>query len=214
MAKIEDDKGHEQAHYRAVIKGGLKDGAIGLAAAGVGALALNRSSFTAWHRLTVPIKINIGAIIGIMSFYYGTDRASSDWAGSTGKVVEAKFKDEQWTDKAIDIFKENRWSIVGGSWVLGMLGSWLFINRQPLPFRQKIVQVRMYAQVITVGALGASVSVASIKTPSSVSVEEERERGVLREAARYRFKKDSEAGRRAQEALEHSHHRTDGSEKV
>jgi len=85
--------------------------------------------------------------------------------------------------------------------------SWLYINRQPLPFRQKIVQVRMYAQAITIGALGASFGIGKVKHPSAREAEDEKEKSILVEASRYRFKEGSEAAKKAQEALDYSHQR-------
>jgi len=73
-----------QAHFRAVIKGGARDALIAVGLYGTSYLALNRFRPALWQRMTPPIKINIGAIITLMGFFYGTDRASSDFTSLTG----------------------------------------------------------------------------------------------------------------------------------
>lgn len=106
-------------------------------------------------------------------------------------------------DQAIEWFKEHKWSAVGGAWLVGMAGSWAAISRQPLPFRQQIVQVRMYAQGITVAALFAAIAISSIHTGADDSLERQAENTQVREAANFRYKKGSEAYKQHKAAQEH-----------
>lgn len=49
---------------------------------------------------------------------------------------------------------ENRYPLLGAFWVASMAGSWIFVNRQSaMSASQKIVQARVYAQGLTLGAL-------------------------------------------------------------
>lgn len=115
----------------------------------------------------------MGTIVGLGSFAFGADKASTAWIHeNTARQGQGKAETDaerslglakgdraalrarlSTRDQAIEYFKDNKWTAVGGAWVLGMAGSWAFISRQPLPFRQQIVQVRMYAQGASVATL-------------------------------------------------------------
>ncbi|KAI8364773.1 uncharacterized protein BYT42DRAFT_506189 [Radiomyces spectabilis] len=61
------------------------------------------------------------------------------------------------TDKALRYLNDNRWSVIGGSWALSMVGAlgYSFSNKY-LSKQQKLVQARMYAQAVTIAVLMAS----------------------------------------------------------
>lgn len=48
-------------------------------------------------------------------------------------------------DALLNWAKQNRWSVVFGSWVASMAGSGAYIAASPLSFAQKLVQVRLHA---------------------------------------------------------------------
>lgn len=56
-------------------------------------------------------------------------------------------------DKALTWTKDHKFSVVIGSWLASMGGSWLYIQSQPLTFAQKLVQARVWAQGLTVASL-------------------------------------------------------------
>ncbi|MCV2423773.1 HIG1 domain-containing protein, partial [Paucibacter sp. DJ4R-1] len=57
--------------------------------------------------------------------------------------------------RALHWAKENRFGIIGMSWVTAMAisGGLVFARNRGVPFSQKIVQVRMYAQGVTIAVL-------------------------------------------------------------
>ena len=64
--------------------------------------------------------------------------------------------------RALQLAKENRWGIIGGSWLATMFGSWAVVSRNKyLTGPQKLVQARMYAQGATIAVLLVSGVMAS-----------------------------------------------------
>ena len=60
-------------------------------------------------------------------------------------------------EKFMAFGKENRYSIVGGSWIASMALALTLVGRNPyLSTQQKLVQARVYAQALTVGVLLAT----------------------------------------------------------
>ena len=60
-------------------------------------------------------------------------------------------------ERVMDWGKENRYSIVGGSWVLSMALALGLTGRNPyLSTQQKLVQARVYAQGLTIAVLVAT----------------------------------------------------------
>ncbi|KAI7953052.1 hypothetical protein MJO29_008683 [Puccinia striiformis f. sp. tritici] len=70
-------------------------------------------------------------------------------------------------DKLLGYFKEKQYEIVLGSWAASMVGSFALVAAQPMPFTQKLVQARMYAQSLTVAMILASAGLASMASSST-----------------------------------------------
>ncbi|KAI8462005.1 hypothetical protein BY996DRAFT_8384577 [Phakopsora pachyrhizi] len=202
----------EQAHYNAVLRGGTIWGATSLAGGLVGASALNRY-WAGFRGLTLPLKAFAVTSVCTFSLIIGADRASRDFEdkalsasgigweddalehslGLYDKSHELKRQRYQlMTGRArlLEHFKEYKYQYVLGSWAASMVGSFGFVATQPLPFTQKLVQARMYAQGLTVAVVLASAALASIPTSSEdgTIVEEAREK---RDNAMYKFKTGS-----------------------
>jgi len=215
----------ESSHYQAVVAGGAKSSAIGLAGWGAAALAMQRFRVPLWVHSNVPIRAALTTIVALGSFAFGADQSSTKFIAQSVDKRGVGREDEEreretgihsrdraamrarlsTRDQAIEWFKDHKWQAVGGSWVAGMGLSWLF-RSQPMPFRQQIVQTRMAAQAITVAALVAAVGVSSIRTGAD-DTDEATDNQAIRESAMYRYKKGSEADRvhkvAAKHALEH-----------
>ncbi|GAA5951421.1 hypothetical protein JCM21900_004404 [Sporobolomyces salmonicolor] len=223
MVKAKIDEQDQQAHHSAVVKGGLKSGGIALTGGAVAAVAAQRYGVRAWRGLTLPLKAFALTSITTAGFIVGADAASREfelrkYAIGSGTALEkisheqmrlereagidggkvATMKEVSTKDALIEWAKQNRWSVVFGSWVASMVGSGAYIAASPLSFAQKLVQARMVAQGLTVAILLASAGLTQIPNSQGVSDDEikrnERERGM------YAWKADSPHAQHEKEA--------------
>ncbi|KAF3941703.1 hypothetical protein ABW19_dt0202917 [Dactylella cylindrospora] len=160
-------KEEEDAHYAYVIRGGLKGGAYGLGIGGAAALLLNHR-WPFFRNLTLPFKTFFVTSSATFALIVAAENASHDFEvsrhmkSSTYQDQMAKFRAEQreqmsTTDKFMDWGRENRYKIVGASWVASMAGSLALVYRDKyLSKAQKLVQARVYAQGLTLLVLLAS----------------------------------------------------------
>ncbi|KDN51648.1 hypothetical protein RSAG8_00194, partial [Rhizoctonia solani AG-8 WAC10335] len=95
----------------------------------------------------------------------------SQWHGRTAEILRKEQEEEAAGIQALSLqgralhwAKENRFSIIGMSWVSAMAisGGLVFARNRGVPFSQKIVQVRMYAQGVTIAVLLASAGLSAI----------------------------------------------------
>lgn len=98
-----------------------------------------------------------------------SDRQQENYSDRAAQVErkERTEKERLWsqlstTDKALTYAKDNKFSVVVGSWFASMAGSWLYIQAQPLSFSQKLVQARVWAQGLTVACLIGVAAVTQI----------------------------------------------------
>ncbi|KNZ51435.1 hypothetical protein VP01_3956g1 [Puccinia sorghi] len=91
-------------------------------------------------------------------------------------------------DKLVKLLKDKKYEIVLGSWAASMIGSFGLVAAQPMPFTQKLVQARMYAQSLTVAMILASAGLTSMANFSS---NDETSEQALRTNSMYKFKKGS-----------------------
>ncbi|KAG0140075.1 hypothetical protein CROQUDRAFT_665675 [Cronartium quercuum f. sp. fusiforme G11] len=201
----------EDAHYQAVLKNGAAWGSTGLVAGMAGALTMNRY-WASFRGLTLPLKAFAVTSVATFALIIGADRGSRaydekmienagiGWGdeslerklGLTDKLEEHKrLRAERLgtRGKLLDHFKEHQYHYVLGSWAASMIGSFGFIATQPMPFSQKIVQARMYAQGLTVAVIMASAALASASTSGDEAFEEQSQD--RREGSMYKFKKGS-----------------------
>ncbi|KAL8792236.1 MAG: hypothetical protein Q9195_005192 [Heterodermia aff. obscurata] len=159
-------KEEEQEHYRATVIGGVGGGFAGLAlgAAGVYAAGVR---YPAFRQLTLPLRAFLITSAGTFSAIVSADHYSRAYEKS--RHPDEGFQDESARaraeaysrrstyEKAMQFGKEQRYKIVGGSWVASMGIALGLVGRNPyLTTAQKLVQARVYAQGLTVAVLVAT----------------------------------------------------------
>lgn len=153
------DQEELDAHYTATAIGAAKGTATALVfCTGVFTLGVKR-----WPRIK-KLPTSIKAAMWVMpvaaSYALGGELASQAFDQKMyqsqklhDEMVEANKK---WAalstkGKIVTTLSENRYEILGGSWLASMWGSWLLVDRDPIMSKaQKIVQARMYAQALTI----------------------------------------------------------------
>jgi len=155
-----------QAQQNAVIKGGVKGAAYGLATAIPASYLLHRR--WPYYRSLPPSLKALGVVM-----------VAVPWCVIEAERQSGFFEQEQWrlregyvdpreaerirfaklsaAEKVQDWADRHRYGIVGGSWALSMAASFGIIMRDPLQtMPQKIVQARIWAQGLTIAVLIAS----------------------------------------------------------
>ncbi|KZF20728.1 hypothetical protein L228DRAFT_178089 [Xylona heveae TC161] len=159
-------KEEEQAHYNAVVKGGLVGGALGLAVGGAGIWAAS-ARFPAFRSLTIPMRTFLFTSSGTFAAIINADRSSR--AFEISRHPDEQYRDESSRElqqleaqkssyeKFMDWGRENRYPIVGVSWLASMAVALGLVGRNPyLSTQQKLVQARVYAQGLTLAVLVAT----------------------------------------------------------
>lgn len=206
-AEVED-------HYQAVIKGGTRWGLTGVGGGMTAALLANRY-WSGFRALTLPLKAFAVTSIGTFSLIIGADRASRAHEDRQfDRDLDGRWNDQNLEhqlglddqdhkhhpnrpnlseslssrDKLVKLLKDKKYEIVLGSWAASMIGSFGLVAAQPMPFTQKLVQARMYAQSLTVAMILASAGLTSMANFSS---NDETSEQALRTNSMYKFKKGS-----------------------
>lgn len=160
-------KEEEAAHYRATLKGGTLGGVLGLGA-GFAAVALASQRYHFFRTLTLPLKAFLVTSSGTFSGIIAADHYSrkyeqernpldKEFAERRESQREAAAQGKSFTQRATEFAREERYKIVGGSWILSMVAAFSLVNRNKyLTGQQKLVQARVYAQFLTLGVLVAS----------------------------------------------------------
>lgn len=155
-------KEEEQAHYDAVLAGGMKWGVVGLGLSSASAYLLHRRSAN-FRRLTLPIKVFLVSAVSTFTVIVGSDQGSRGYEGRRyGSFDEteqrrAAIAKLHGMDKALAWASDNRYKVIAASWVASVAGATAVVSRDKfLSTSQKIVQVRMYAQGVTLLVLLAS----------------------------------------------------------
>lgn len=157
----EEIDGHTNATIRGAAEGALLSAAVAIPAS----LLLSRR-WASYRALPLPLKVMgtvmvIAPCLSIQAERRGLEFDRAHWTGA-GKLEldrEAAEEEARWgalTTKAKigDWATRHQYSIILGSWALSMAVAGSIISRdrhQTLP--QKIVQVRMWAQGLTIGVL-------------------------------------------------------------
>lgn len=156
-------KEEEQAHYNATLTGGATGLGIGLLVGITGVSIANRR-FQLIRNLTLPMKAFLvtssSTFVGILM----ADKASRGF--EKGRNKENFYKDRASQDQALARAndtnfqkfmtwgRENRYPIVGVSWIASMGVALQLVRRNPyLTGAQKLVQARVYAQGLTLAVL-------------------------------------------------------------
>lgn len=156
----------EDEHYSRVLQGGFTGGLIGITAGTTG-LLLGRRFSPGIRSLTIPFQAFLVSGVSVFSLIIGADRYSRNYEQSLwSKYEETMVTQSQEalspTQRFLKTFNKYRWHFIGGSWVTGMVGSMVLVNRNKyLSTSQKLVQARMYAQGITLAIILLSAGIAA-----------------------------------------------------
>ncbi|KAL8839741.1 MAG: hypothetical protein Q9170_001612 [Blastenia crenularia] len=156
-------KEEEEAHYRETLKGGIGGGiaGLGLGAAGVWLATVRYPAFRA---LTVPLRAflvtssgTFAAIISADHFSRSYEKAQhpeEQFEDSASKARAEQLSQQSSYERFMTFGKDNRYKIVGGSWIASMAIALTLVGRSPyLSTTQKLVQARVYAQSLTLAVL-------------------------------------------------------------
>ncbi|KAL1994425.1 hypothetical protein VTN49DRAFT_3094 [Thermomyces lanuginosus] len=160
-------KEEEAAHYREVLRGGTIGTALGLVGGVAGVLAASRRYHTI-RNLTLPMKTFLVTSSGTFFGIIAADHASRTFEANRNLNVryledreERRRREElahmTFRDRAFDFLREEKYKIIGLTWVASIIGSFMLVGRNPyLTGQQKIVQARVYAQGLTLAVLCAT----------------------------------------------------------
>ncbi|KAJ1309752.1 hypothetical protein OPQ81_006517 [Rhizoctonia solani] len=183
-------KQQQEEAAKATMLGLLKGGILGL---GLSIPALHFAGKRFPSVRAIP-PVQRGWLMLISTLGFGLTNAEfsyeaylkSQWHGRAAEILRKEQEEEEagirslsLKGRALHWAKENRFGIIGMSWVTAMAisGGLVFARNRAVPFSQKIVQVRMYAQGVTIAVLLASAGLSAIHLPDEEALEKnERER--------------------------------------
>lgn len=155
-------KEEEEAHYSAVVKGGLIGGGIGLAL-GVGGVFFASRRYPTFRGLTIPFRTflitstgTFGAIINADRWSMAYQKAQNPmnyYQDATQRAQQINRENQSAYERFMEYGKENRYSIVFVSWLASMGLAFALVSRSPMNTANKIVQARVYAQGLTLAVL-------------------------------------------------------------
>ncbi|KAL3481911.1 hypothetical protein BJX99DRAFT_110739 [Aspergillus californicus] len=160
-------KEEEDAHYRSVVRGGSIGGVLGLAG-GYAAVMLASRRYHTIRNLTLPMKAFLmtssGTFVGIIAAdnasraYEASQNQQRQWYDNReDRLRREELQGMSLSDRAMAFARRERYSIVGVTWLVSMVGSFALVGRNPyLSGQQKLVQARVYAQGLTLAVLVAS----------------------------------------------------------
>lgn len=160
-------KEEEDEHYAATVRGGLKGGAYGLGIGLASAYLLNHR-YPFFRNLTLPLKAFFVSSTATFALIVAADNASrafevsrhhpnTSYQDETARILAESRSRMSTQEKFMDWGRQNRYKIVGTSWVASMAGSLALVYRDKYLTRaQKLVQARVYAQGLTLVVLLAS----------------------------------------------------------
>ncbi|KAL4873710.1 hypothetical protein BDV12DRAFT_51821 [Aspergillus spectabilis] len=160
-------KEEEDAHYSAVVKGGSFGTVLGLVGGYAGVMLAARRYHTI-RNLTLPMKAFLvtssGTFVGIIAadrssraFEVSQNQSRQWYENREERLRQEELRGMSFSDRAMAWAREERYSIVGVTWLASMVGSFALVGRNPyLSGQQKLVQARVYAQGLTLAVLVAS----------------------------------------------------------
>ncbi|KAI4147411.1 MAG: hypothetical protein L6R39_003126 [Caloplaca ligustica] len=159
-------KEEEQEHYNETLKGGIGGGLAGL---GLGALGVWGATvrYPAFRSLTLPLRAflitssgTFAAIISADHFSRAYEKAQhpeEQFQDSAAQARAERLNQQSNYERFMTFGKENRYKIVGVSWVASMAVALTIVGKSPyLSTAQKLVQARVYAQGLTLAVLIAT----------------------------------------------------------
>ncbi|KAN0086622.1 hypothetical protein V8E54_000310 [Elaphomyces granulatus] len=160
-------KEEEAAHYSAVLKGGTVGTIAGLAGGLAAVMAASRRYHT-FRSLTLPLKAFLITSTGTFCGIVAADHASRNFEAQRNlttqylenreeRIHREELAQMSFSDRTKAFLHEERYKIVGVTWVASVIGSFILVGRNPyLTAQQKIVQARVYAQGLTLAVICAS----------------------------------------------------------
>lgn len=155
-------KEEEEAHYAAVVKGGLIGGTIGIGV-GVGGVLFASRRYAAFRGLTIPFRTFLITSAGTFGAIINADRWSmafqkeqnpmNFYQDETQRVQQITRENQSAYERFMEYGKENRYSIVFISWLASMGLAFALVSRSPMNTANKVVQARVYAQGLTLAVL-------------------------------------------------------------
>jgi hypothetical protein len=153
-------KEEEQAHYNQVLKGGFIGGSVGFALGLAGVVGASRR-YPGFRSLTLPFRTFLvssattaGAIITAERYSINFHKAKDPrnfYKDTSERAKELHWAQESTGAKFVEWARQNRYSIVGASWVVAMGVALALVSRNKyLTTSQKLVQARVYAQGLAV----------------------------------------------------------------
>ncbi|ODQ82629.1 hypothetical protein BABINDRAFT_31244 [Babjeviella inositovora NRRL Y-12698] len=147
------------AHWTATAIGAAKGTFVGLAFS-TAIFTVGARRWPAIRKLNTSVKAAMWVMPAAALYALGGELASTAFDQkmyqSEQMHEEMLHSHQHWAslttkEKVITSLSENRYSVLGASWVGSMWGSWVLVNRDPIMTKaQKIVQARMYAQALTI----------------------------------------------------------------
>jgi hypothetical protein len=120
------------------------------------------------RNLTLPMKAFLvtssGTFVGIIAadrssraFEVSQNQSRQWYENREERLRQEELRGMSFSDRAMAWAREERYSIVGVTWLASMVGSFALVGRNPyLSGQQKLVQARVYAQGLTLAVLVAS----------------------------------------------------------
>ncbi|KAL8791242.1 MAG: hypothetical protein Q9213_000199 [Squamulea squamosa] len=140
-------KEEEQAHYNETLKGGIGGGILGL---GLGALGV-------WGAAAKFPAFPIVSADHYSRTFEKAQHPEEQFEDSAAKARAEQRSRQSNYERFMTFGKENRYKIVGVSWVASMAAALTIVGRSPyLSTTQKLVQARVYAQGLTLAVLVAT----------------------------------------------------------
>lgn len=155
-------KEEEEAHYKAVVSGGLIGGTLGLGV-GLGGVIFASRRYPAFRGLTLPFRAFLVTSTGTFGAIINADRWSMayqkaqdpkrNYQDSAKRAQQIMRENESAWERFMEYGRENRYSIVFASWLASMGLAFAIVSRSPMNTANKIVQARVYAQGLTLAVL-------------------------------------------------------------
>lgn len=155
-------KEEEAAHYKAVVKGGLIGGSLGLAIGATGVIYASRK-YPSFRGLTLPFRTFLVTSTGTFGAIVQADRQGIKhqkeqdprrlYRDNSQRAQEIIRENETAYERFMNYGREHRYSIVCASWLASLAVAFALVSRAPMSTPQKIVQARVYAQGLTLAVL-------------------------------------------------------------
>lgn len=155
------------------MKGGALGGTIALVAGTAAVYGAGRR-YAVIQSLTLPFKAFLAVSAGSFGAIVTADRSGRAFESSQHQDQEyhdarqsffnARIAERTASEKAILWARQNKYSIVFGSWAASMCAAFMLVKRSPLSTAQKLVQARLWAQGLTLTVVIASLGLESAES--------------------------------------------------